>query len=133
MPRLKVVSTTPPWDKAPGPQFTAASSAVVTSPLMAAELVQCIPVLSSSDCNRCLRGAITYLPTCCEGSHGGNVVNPSCNVRYEVFPFYQIQAISSPTPTPVLAPPAPDNEEKEKIKAMVYMIKPNGRFTYENY
>ncbi|KAK7842508.1 cysteine-rich receptor-like protein kinase 25 [Quercus suber] len=33
-------------------------------------LVQCDPLLSSSDCNRCLRTLIGYLPSCCAGKQG---------------------------------------------------------------
>uniref|UniRef100_A0A7N2R5L6 Cysteine-rich receptor-like protein kinase 10 n=1 Tax=Quercus lobata TaxID=97700 RepID=A0A7N2R5L6_QUELO len=51
-------------------------------------LVQCLPDLSSFDCNRCLREAITNLSTAFRGKRGGRVLNPSCNVRYEVFAFY---------------------------------------------
>ncbi|XP_065636331.1 putative cysteine-rich receptor-like protein kinase 9 [Quercus suber] len=70
-------------------------------------LVQCDPLLSSSDCNRCLRTLIGYLPSCCAGKQGGNVLNPSCFIRYEIYPFYKLQAVPSPAPTPVpLAPPA---------------------------
>ena len=76
-------------------------------------LVQCTPDLSSFDCNRCLREAITNVPTCCSGKQGGRVMYPSCTIRYEVFPFYQIQAVAppvpapGPTPIPLLLPPPP--------------------------
>ena len=70
-------------------------------------LVQCDPLLSSSDCNRCLRTLIGYLPSCCAGKQGGNVLNPSCFIRYEIYPFYKLQAVPSPSPTPVLLAPPP--------------------------
>jgi hypothetical protein len=62
--------------------------------------VQCNPVLSTSECNRCLRIVIGTLPSCCNGKQGANVLNPSCNVRYEVYQFYKVQAVPPP-PTPV--------------------------------
>ncbi|GLT30974.1 hypothetical protein SLA2020_057440 [Shorea laevis] len=51
-------------------------------------LVQCTPDLSSKDCDWCLRLAIGQLPRCCFGQIGGRVLNPSCFVRYEIYPFY---------------------------------------------
>ncbi|KAG6641605.1 hypothetical protein CIPAW_09G086000 [Carya illinoinensis] len=50
--------------------------------------VQCTPDLSSVDCNWCLQRAINRFPICCGGKQGGRVLFPSCNVRYELFPFY---------------------------------------------
>ena len=35
-------------------------------------------------------------------------MNPSCFIRYEIYPFYKVQAVSLPSPTPMLlAPPPP--------------------------
>ncbi|KAK4588167.1 hypothetical protein RGQ29_019242 [Quercus rubra] len=34
------------------------------------------------------------------GKRGGRVLNPSCNVRYEVFAFYHVQAVPAPGPGP---------------------------------
>lgn len=67
-------------------------------------LVQCTPDLSSTACDRCLIGAIAILPACCNGKQGGTVLYPSCNVRYEVYPFYTF--VTAPPP-PVLLPPPP--------------------------
>ncbi|KAF3966156.1 hypothetical protein CMV_009725 [Castanea mollissima] len=64
-------------------------------------LVQCTPDLSSFDCNRCLQEAISNVSTCCSGKQGGRVMYPSCTIRYEVSPFYQIQAVAPPVPAPV--------------------------------
>ena len=85
-------------------------------------LVQCTPDLSSFDCNRCLREAITNLPTCCSGKQGGRVLYPSCNIRYEVFPFYKIQAVDAPVPAPALTPillppPAPGSVTRQNSKS----------------
>ncbi|XP_027189289.1 cysteine-rich receptor-like protein kinase 10 isoform X2 [Cicer arietinum] len=70
-------------------------------------LAQCTEDLSPQDCRICLSDAIGDLPQCCEGKQGGRVLFPSCNVRYELHPFYQkIQKLApSPAPTPGLAPP----------------------------
>ena len=71
-------------------------------------LVQCTPDLSSADCNSCLQAAINRLPICCDGKQGGRVLFPSCNVRYELYLFYQIvnSTIETPTPTATLPPPS---------------------------
>ncbi|XP_057463250.1 cysteine-rich receptor-like protein kinase 10 [Actinidia eriantha] len=68
-------------------------------------LAQCTPDLSNAGCNTCLRDAISILPSCCGGKQGGRVLFPSCNVRYETFPFYKITR-AGPPPSPVLLPPA---------------------------
>ncbi|XP_057463249.1 cysteine-rich receptor-like protein kinase 25 [Actinidia eriantha] len=68
-------------------------------------LAQCTPDLSNAGCNTCLRDAISVLPSCCGGKQGGRVLFPSCNVRYETFPFYKITR-AAPPPSPVLSPPA---------------------------
>jgi hypothetical protein len=51
-------------------------------------LVQCTPDISSTDCNMCLRGAMANLPMCCDGKQGSRVLYPSCNLKYETYPFY---------------------------------------------
>ncbi|XP_057446458.1 cysteine-rich receptor-like protein kinase 25 isoform X2 [Lotus japonicus] len=52
-------------------------------------LAQCTPDLSPSDCRTCLSGAIGELPICCDRKQGARVLFPSCNIRYELFPFYR--------------------------------------------
>ncbi|TYH13939.1 hypothetical protein ES288_A06G179300v1 [Gossypium darwinii] len=81
-------------------------------------LAQCTPDLSVSDCQTCLKTAITYLPNCCLGKQGGRVVFASCNVRYELYPFYRFTAQQlppPPPPKPVLhSPPALESKGKNK-------------------
>ncbi|KAM5580729.1 cysteine-rich repeat secretory protein 38-like [Rosa sericea] len=50
-------------------------------------LVQCTRDLSEPDCKKCLDGAISELPNCCDAKQGGRVVGGSCNFRYEIYPF----------------------------------------------
>ncbi|TKY45071.1 Cysteine-rich receptor protein kinase 25 [Spatholobus suberectus] len=59
-------------------------------------LAQCTPDLSPHDCRTCLSRAIGKLPCCCEGKQGGRVLYPSCNVRYEMYPFYLSTAARVP-------------------------------------
>jgi len=61
-------------------------------------LVQCTPDLKVSDCFKCIRGAIGTLPSCCDGKQGGRVLLPSCNIRYELYPFYNFIAASPAFP-----------------------------------
>ncbi|KAK7366503.1 hypothetical protein VNO80_08494 [Phaseolus coccineus] len=69
-------------------------------------LAQCTPDLSPRDCRSCLSGVIGDLPWCCQGKQGGRVLYPSCNVRYELYPFYrQATPAPSPSPSPPLLPP----------------------------
>ncbi|RZC86567.1 hypothetical protein C5167_029918 [Papaver somniferum] len=67
-------------------------------------LVQCTADMPSNTCNRCLLGAISEIPNCCDGKRGGRVIRPSCNFRYEVYPF--MGHINTPSP-PFIAFPAP--------------------------
>ncbi|KAF3976268.1 hypothetical protein CMV_000542 [Castanea mollissima] len=56
---------------------------------------------ASSGAKKCLQEAISNVSTCCSGKQGGRVMYPSCTIRYEVSPFYQIQAVAPPVPAPV--------------------------------
>ncbi|KAK2404982.1 cysteine-rich receptor protein kinase [Trifolium repens] len=71
-------------------------------------LTQCTEDLSQQDCSTCLSDAISSLPQCCNGKQGGRVLFPSCNIRYELYPFYQnLTPSASPPPSaaPGLVPP----------------------------
>ncbi|KAK0579373.1 hypothetical protein LWI29_025298 [Acer saccharum] len=68
-------------------------------------LVQCLPGLSTKDCRACLDDAANFVLEAVEdwfmGRRGGIYLNPSCNMRYELYPFYG-------DTTPTVAAPAPD-------------------------
>ncbi|KAI8525192.1 hypothetical protein RHMOL_Rhmol13G0210000 [Rhododendron molle] len=71
-------------------------------------LAQCTPDISNSDCNTCLRACISAFPSCCAAKQGAIVRFPSCNVRYEIYPFYNASfGAVPPPPTPVLRSPPP--------------------------
>ncbi|KAL2334500.1 hypothetical protein Fmac_015713 [Flemingia macrophylla] len=61
-------------------------------------LAQCTPDLSPNDCNKCLSEAIGELSHSREGRIGARVLYPSCNIRYELYPFYYSMP---PSPEPV--------------------------------
>ncbi|CAI9773319.1 unnamed protein product [Fraxinus pennsylvanica] len=71
-------------------------------------LAQCTPDLSISDCNSCLQDLISRLPSCCANSQGALILFTSCNIRYEVYPFYNSTSAPAPNTRP-LAPPPPSN------------------------
>ncbi|XP_068669525.1 cysteine-rich receptor-like protein kinase 10 isoform X2 [Aristolochia californica] len=50
----------------------------------------------NSDCLRCLQNFVTQIPDCCNGSQGAQVLGLSCNLRYEIHPFYQISQRTLP-------------------------------------
>ena len=60
--------------------------------------------LSGSDCSSCLQIAISNLQGCCGGQQGGRVLSPSCNVRFELYRFYQLVAPVPPPPGSVSTP-----------------------------
>ena len=86
-------------------------------------LVQCTQDLSSTDCNTCLLAAIKLLPWCCSGKQGGRIVFPSCNIRYEMYPFYRM-VDTAPTPTaelpPLPLPPGSPSGPKGKVDHHFY-------------
>ncbi|XP_039169821.1 cysteine-rich receptor-like protein kinase 10 [Eucalyptus grandis] len=51
-------------------------------------LVQCTRGISGGDCNTCLVSAWGDLRTCCSLHQGGTVVSRYCNVRFELYRFY---------------------------------------------
>ncbi|KAJ1376488.1 Serine-threonine/tyrosine-protein kinase, catalytic domain [Sesbania bispinosa] len=71
----------------------ATKEANFTSSMKLYTLAQCTPDLSTFDCNTCFRSAISDFPTCCDGKRGASSLLPSCSVRYELYPFYNVSAI----------------------------------------
>ncbi|XP_027159340.1 cysteine-rich receptor-like protein kinase 25 [Coffea eugenioides] len=68
-------------------------------------LAQCTPDLSTVDCGSCLSNAISVLPNCCHNRVGGRVLYPSCNIRYELYRFYNNSVAPAPAPPPSPPPP----------------------------
>jgi hypothetical protein len=58
-------------------------------------LAQCTPDLSTFDCNTCLQSAISSIGDCCSTKRGARSLLPSCNIRYESYPFYNVSAVST--------------------------------------
>ncbi|KAJ4703209.1 Cysteine-rich receptor-kinase-like protein [Melia azedarach] len=55
-------------------------------------LAQCLPYLSTSNCTICLKEAVAEIQSCCYGRQGGRVFFPSCYIRYEMYPFFNVSA-----------------------------------------
>ncbi|KAG6394046.1 hypothetical protein SASPL_144623 [Salvia splendens] len=71
--------------------------------------VQCTPDLTSEECTSCLIRIISDVPQCCAGKVGGRVYRPSCNLRFELYKFFnetKLQEVEFvPSPPPVVGPP----------------------------
>ncbi|KAE8715160.1 hypothetical protein F3Y22_tig00110186pilonHSYRG00076 [Hibiscus syriacus] len=82
--------------------------------------------LTTSDCNTRLRQAISDLPVCCDGKQGGRVLTPRCNIRYELYPFYNQSAVSLPPPPFVLTPPptSPGKSKKNTLPIIIAVVAP---------
>ena len=68
--------------------------------------VQCTPDLSELECNDCLVGAISDISQCCSGRRRGRIFKPSCNLRFDLTPYYDPAAVA-PSPLPPQASPPP--------------------------
>ncbi|XP_077252582.1 cysteine-rich receptor-like protein kinase 15 [Tasmannia lanceolata] len=64
-------------------------------------LVQCAQDLSGNECIECLQRVVSEIPRCCDGKKGGRVFGPSCNLRYEIDPFFESSNVGpGPAPAP---------------------------------
>ncbi|XP_050262508.1 cysteine-rich repeat secretory protein 38-like [Quercus robur] len=65
-------------------------------------LLECTLDLSRLDCNNCLSQVQVFIPRCCNGKQGGRFVTPSCDIRYEIYSFYDPAAEPPPPPLPLV-------------------------------
>ncbi|KAE8714921.1 Cysteine-rich receptor-like protein kinase 25 [Hibiscus syriacus] len=72
-------------------------------------LVQCTPDLANALCFRCLQSAIASIPMCCDGRQGGTVLLPSCNIRFDMSPFFRRNSSAAL----LLPPPSSPNSTKQ--------------------
>ncbi|KAF8719397.1 hypothetical protein HU200_024107 [Digitaria exilis] len=85
------------------PRMFAVGSAAVTPFASIYGMAQCTRDLGDDDCSSCLLNAVTTIPNCCSGKIGGQVIYPSCSIRFEIQRFYNLQAAEaamSPAPAP---------------------------------
>lgn len=69
-------------------------------------LAQCTPDLTAIECGECLRNATGTLPVCCGGKQGARALLVKCNVRYQLYRFYNTttSGTSPPSGTQILSP-----------------------------
>lgn len=87
-----------------GGMYATAETKYNGSATMIYSLAQCTPDLSGSDCEKCLRDGLSKLKGCCIDKEGARWVYPSCNIRYEIYPFYGDLAVTAPAPSPLPSP-----------------------------
>ncbi|KAK9997129.1 hypothetical protein SO802_021815 [Lithocarpus litseifolius] len=78
-------------------------------------LVQCTPDLSQTDCSDCLLSAFGLIPLCCDGKIGAVIFTPSCNFRYEKYPFFGPVADIAPPSTNTSAAKGNDGNKSQTV------------------
>ncbi|CAH8392791.1 unnamed protein product [Eruca vesicaria subsp. sativa] len=68
---------------------------------------QCSPDLSQQDCDDCLAFGFEGVKSCCDGQIGFRWYCPSCNVRFETWRFYELDADLEPDPPGAVGSPTP--------------------------
>ena len=68
---------------------------------------QCTPDLTKQQCTNCLEMISSQLPLCCIGKKGGRFYTPSCNFRFETYPFFDlgVGVDASLPPSPIFPSP----------------------------
>ncbi|KAI3473905.1 hypothetical protein Pfo_028099 [Paulownia fortunei] len=93
-------------------------------------LLQCTPDISGQDCTGCLIVAAQRIPRCCDNARGVRILAPSCNLRYEIEPFYNITRIQEAqamlsVPVPVSAPvPGVRNGDDNRTRTVILIVVP---------
>jgi hypothetical protein len=89
-------------------------------------LVQCTPDMTKSQCQVCLQRLIDDFPNYVNGSIGARTIGIHCNIRYEVYTFYEgpdmVQidgASSSQVPPPVINK---GSKKKSNVAALAITI-----------
>lgn len=65
-------------------------------------LVQCTPDLSEPECSSCLVSALGDVQFYGYRKESGTVITPSCNLKYDVHPFFDSTIYEAASPLPVL-------------------------------
>jgi Salt stress response/antifungal len=93
-------------------------------------LVQCTPDMSGSNCESCLQDLIGQMPKWFSGKQGGRILGVRCNIRYEIYSFYNGAALLTLTPPAENAPaPAPTLMPPVKIPPASGIKRASGYFT----
>ncbi|XP_057419979.1 cysteine-rich receptor-like protein kinase 10 [Lotus japonicus] len=79
-------------------------------------LVECAGDMTRGQCEECLQNAIGILPACCGGRRGARVMLARCNVRHQLYLFYNSTSVTT-------SPPSGDKKsESWKIALLVVII-----------
>ncbi|GKV53866.1 hypothetical protein SLEP1_g60379 [Rubroshorea leprosula] len=92
-----------------GPNFKWATGMTVTPEKIFA-IVQCTPDLSQQNCSACLEKAMAdeKMRTYCYNKTGCRILQPSCNLRYEIGQFFDGEYVTVDVPS---SPPPPEGNE----------------------
>ncbi|KAK7357543.1 hypothetical protein VNO80_16832 [Phaseolus coccineus] len=82
-------------------------------------MVQCVPSATNDQCETCLKHGIgTLFSACCEGKQGARALLAWCNIRYELYQFYNTTLTPS---TPLVPSPAPSvGDERDKMELLQF-------------
>ncbi|XP_052301565.1 cysteine-rich receptor-like protein kinase 44 isoform X36 [Populus trichocarpa] len=94
-------------------------------------IVQCTPDLSEGQCSSCLLGVFRMITNCCggnvQGKIGAKLITPSCNLRWEIGPFFNgtLEILPSPPPPQISSPtslpaPAQAGDEIESAESLQF-------------
>ncbi|KAL0012009.1 hypothetical protein SO802_007117 [Lithocarpus litseifolius] len=93
-------------------------------------LVQCTPELSDVDCSNCLTIIYSRTPQFV-GKDGGITYTPSCNYRFQTYPFFNVTYATSPPPflaSSLPPPPVPiaiAGKERKKTRTAIVIVVPS--------
>ncbi|CAL4908852.1 unnamed protein product [Urochloa decumbens] len=85
------------------PRMFAAGTVRHTSFVTIYGLAQCRRDMSPDNCGQCLNTLVGEIPKCCYGKKGGRVIARVCQLRFEIYQFYNAQTTQeamSPAPAP---------------------------------
>ncbi|KAL5100904.1 hypothetical protein RYX36_005231 [Vicia faba] len=74
-------------------------------------LVECTKDISETECRSCLSSAIMELNQCCSYREGGIIVSRNCNVRFDLFEFFNA---SSSSVSLLIFPTSKEEERSER-------------------
>ncbi|XP_023635866.1 putative cysteine-rich receptor-like protein kinase 32 [Capsella rubella] len=108
----------------PARMHYAASMTPLTGFLNMYALMQCIPGISSGDCEKCLLENVRTQQQCCSKNIGGSVRRPVCFSRSDTSPFYGAFDNITPSPPPqkLQSMPPPDGKRISKRNKMLILV-----------
>ncbi|XP_068487671.1 cysteine-rich receptor-like protein kinase 10 isoform X2 [Phaseolus vulgaris] len=86
-------------------------------------LMQCTPDLSRQDCGDCLDWSISAIPTFAKDKVGALVLLPSCNLRFEIYNFYNSTVILDP-PLPPASLPLHQEDHGNSLRTAIIIVVP---------